>query len=247
MKKTYLTLTALIAVTSLASAQTILEYNGGPENAFATFDATFTDSNLIASSTAFTSAGTASLVLNTNAGQVGFGPGVDAAGTPYELGTMTPSDTPYFQSNGYSETFDATNANGFYGASVANYVGFSFTAADSFSLGTIAFDLARGGSSGERGATVVYDLNSSGTFSPIGVAAMDTGNGEYGRYTFDFGSIALEASDEVEIRFLGFSNATGNSFRFDNLAIAAIPEPGSFALLAGLIGSLAVFARRRRS
>lgn len=246
MKKTSITLTAFFAATALASAQTILEYDGGPGFA-PTNNATFTDASLIASSTAMANAGTANLSFGNNNPNSNIGPGTDAAGTPYAVGTMALSSVNYFQSNGYSETFDATNANGLYGASLANYVGFSFTAADSFTLDTIAFDLARGGSSAARGFTAVYDLNSSGTFNVIGVAAMDAGNGDYGRYTFDFGNLAIAATDEVEVRFLGFSNATGNSFRFDNVAISAIPEPGSFALLAGLIGTLAAAIRSRRS
>ena len=53
-----------------------------------------------------------------------------------------------------------------------------------------------------------------------------------------FGDIALDASDA---RIYAFDNATGE------LAItSAVPEPSAFAAFAGLVGLVAVGARRRR-
>ncbi len=46
------------------------------------------------------------------------------------------------------------------------------------------------------------------------------------------------------LRFVNSSLATGSTFEFDNVVV--IPEPGTYALLAGLTGLVFVMLRRRR-
>ncbi len=151
----------------------------------------------------------------------------------------------YGQASGFAVTFDGTNANGLYGASISDYVGFSITANSPFTLDNLEFELAQGGASGPRGFTVTYNLN-GGPFSVIGVAALNVGvAGAFAHYSIDFGNAAITASDTVEVRLLGFSTGSGNSIRFDNVAVTAIPEIASFTLPAGVFVGLFLMRRRR--
>jgi len=245
MNKFYTLLAAAALVAASASAQTLftfdfVESSGGAGDSFA---AKSIDSSLITSVTDFTNGGAAGLTTGNNAGAINIGPGTDAAGTSYTLGQFTDN---YGQSNGYAATFDGTNANGLYGADAADYVGFSFTADDAFTLGSLDFDMAQGGGSGPRGFTATYNLN-GGSFSEFGVAALNVGSSaEFGRYSFDFGNTSIAAADTVEVRLLGFSTGTNNSIRFDNVSVAVIPEPSSVVLMMGGLAVALAIARRRR-
>lgn len=245
MKKVKYLLPSLLLSASVASAQTFLEFDfQGTQNA------TFVDGSFIDNTVPLPRFGTetvgagnsANASQNSSGSITNIGPGTDEAGTSYALGTAT---TQYGQANGFAATFDATNANGLYGADATDFVPISFEAVSAFTLDTLSFDMGQGGSSGPRGYTVGYTLN-GGSFNLLGVGALDEGNNQFGRYTFDFGNIALSNGDDVELRFLGFSTGTNNSIRIDNIAVAAVPEPAAAGLLIGLGAFALMLVRRRR-
>lgn len=238
MKKSHFILFTLLGVATQASAQLIFLYDFEGD-----FTAKSVNTALVSNVTNFSNAGAAALTTGNNAGTL-IGPGTDAAGTDYTLGAR---DGIYGQSNGYSATFDSTNSNSLYGANAADYTNFSFTANTAFELGTIDFDMAIGGNTSPRGFTVTYNVN-GGTFSTLGVAALDVDlAGAFAHYSMDFDNISLSATDTVEVRLLGFSTGAGNSFRFDNVAISAVPEPSIYGIFAGvLVLGLVVYRQRRR-
>lgn len=239
MKKSLL-IAAFVAASSTASAQLIVNYAFGP--LVDDYTPTIVNASLVGSATNFTNAGTATIATGNNAG-TNIGPGTDAAGTPYALGTR---NDRYFQPSGFAAVFDGTNANGLYGASATDYVAFSFTAANAFTLGSLDFDLALGGGSGPRGVTATYNVN-GGTSSLLGVAALNVGTaGQFGRYSFSFGSIGLSATDVVQVRLHGFSTGSGNSLRMDNVSISVVPEPSTYAAMLGLSAVALALLRRRR-
>jgi hypothetical protein len=231
--------TATLLTVCNATAQVLFTYDFASNG---DLSAKSVDAALVTSVSNFATAGAASLIWGNNLGQTNIGPGTDAAGTAYTLGQFVNN---YGQSSGYSATFDGTNANGLYGASASDYIQFTFTAADTYLLDTLDFDLAMGGASGPRGFAVTSNLN-GGAFNLRGVAALNVGAAsQWARYSFDFGSLALTDTDTVEVRFHGFSTGTGNSFRLDNVSVTAIPEPSTLLLVgAGLLGVL-MFRRRK--
>ncbi len=77
------------------------------------------------------------------------------------------------------------------------------------------------------GANFNYDLNVGGNIAS-GLTFVQDGVLNY----FD------------KLRFVNSSLATGSTFEFDNVVV--IPEPGTYALLAGLTGLVFVMLRRRR-
>ena len=83
-----------------------------------------------------------------------------------------------------------------------------------------------------------------GTFS---TAAISTA-GTYSTDTFDLGTGYDLIGFRIQaIEPLGNVDFGENVFINDINAVSAIPEPSSFALVAGLLGGLALFYRRRRS
>lgn len=163
---------------------------------------------------------------------------------PYAEGTaapLSPTNAMFYGANGFGTSPVDTSY-----ISVGFTLGPTVASADAFLEG-IQFDLANGGTSGPRGVEVTYRVGTVGSFLSLGTTAVpnNTAN-NYGRFSFTVpGSIALSASDVVEFRLLGYSNASGNSIRLDNVAVSAIPEPSTYAAFLA-VGALAVLALRRR-
>lgn len=67
----------------------------------------------------------------------------------------------------------------------------------------------------------------------------DNGDQSWGRrVSYDFGNQAVSSIDFT---------STGNSFEFDSLAGAAVPEPGTWALMIAGFGGAGAMLRRRRT
>lgn len=90
------------------------------------------------------------------------------------------------------------------------------------------------------------------------INALDTASDTYdltitesgGTVVFDLTGLAFgsDIADIDRIEFQGFAATTAtHQAYFDNIALTAIPEPGTYALLGGLCALTAVALRRRRS
>ena len=88
-----------------------------------------------------------------------------------------------------------------------------------------------------------YDVTLSGYDIWLPAAGGGTGDQGWGRrISYDFGGAYLN-----KVIF----SATGNSFELDNIAgvlgVAAVPEPGTWALMIGGFGLMGAHLRRRRA
>jgi|GEM_PF-1456112 len=246
MKKTAITVCLLIAgFAASATAQVLVNWNfdggsPGTQGVILSADNVALVSH-VASYGATGSRQSGGTTTNLAAGG-GSGSGLNYI-APYAAGTATPNDIPsYYGVNGFGTSPVSTS-----------YISFSLTldsTIDPIALAGIQFNLANGGTSGPRGVEVTYRIGSSGSFTSLGTTATpnNTAN-NYGLFTFNLGSpSALAANDVVEFRLLGYSNATGNSIRLDNVSItaSAIPEPSTYALLGAGLLSLVWLRRRSR-
>lgn len=132
------------------------------------------------------------------------------------------------------------------------YLGFTLTmnstiAPSESQLQGIQFNLASAGTSGPRGVEVTYRIGTSGTFTSIGGTAVpNLTASNFGLFTFNLPSPStLNSGDVVEFRLLGYTNATDNAIRLDNVRITAVPEPAAAGLLA-VSGGVLFWLRRRR-
>lgn len=250
--KAKLLLLIFIATASLASAQVLVNWNF-------TSDLTPT----IVATTSVASATNATLSLgvsggrqnNATASNVGPDPGSGGSWSTSNLSAIAPYATGTADAvNGGSGFLNASN----FGTSPdsTKYLGFQLTMGSSVDpsvglLQGISFNLANAGSSGPRGVEVTYRIGTSGGFTSIGGTNVPTNSAnQYGLFTFNLASpVALSAGDVIEFRLLGYANATGNSIRLDNVSInaAAIPEPGTYALLMGGLAALFCLRRLNRS
>jgi hypothetical protein len=235
----------LVATAACASAQVaILTYSW--DGASPGQSPTILSASAVQTAGDFTAAGTAVLGRTTGVSFTNLAAGT--VGSPAGFVTETSYTAGTANAN-------VGNANGFGTLpTAANWVGFTFTMsatrpADFSALHSFAIDLANAGTSGPRGFEVTYRVGGIGAFTSLGIAQVpnNTAN-NFGRFTFTPESVVLlGAGDVVEFRLLGFANATNNSIRFDNATVfAAIPEPGTVALLTGLAALLWTVAVRRR-
>ena len=114
------------------------------------------------------------------------------------------------------------------------------SSAHSFSLNIVGTPTAHGNNSGPRWRRVV-STNNGGSF-----------NGNWsdlntGANTMSFGAVAFERSVAIQIagvvNFDSFSHTYGSST--DSITVSAVPEPSSYALLAGLFACPYMMVRRR--
>lgn len=132
---------------------------------------------------------------------------------------------------------------------VAQNSAFSITlsATDTYTIDSISLDVGRGGGSLDRGFTVRSSL--TGTTDLLRDDTVDTQRPTFTDYNVDLtGNTAFEnISTDVTFTFYVYTPSTGNTLEFDNITFSGVvPEPSSFALLAGLCGMGFVALRRRR-
>jgi hypothetical protein len=95
-----------------------------------------------------------------------------------------------------------------------------------------------------------YALQGGGA-NPGAALVTLTGSGTYST-TIDIGSLSIAGvttAGDFEYYMLGFGRdvgATAGTISIDNLSFTSVPEPGTYALLAGLTGLVFVMLRRRR-
>ncbi len=91
-----------------------------------------------------------------------------------------------------------------------------------------------------------YSTDGGDTFSDLG-SAVDITQGSWNLHTINFGTALNGASDaRVRLTFLGGTANWSDDHRtnIDNIALTAIPEPGTLALVGIALGSLLLFRRR---
>lgn len=111
--------------------------------------------------------------------------------------------------------------------------------------------------------SIVFSFSSGGTFESIDLRYIDKAANE-GLLIFDGGNTyelntttALSGDDDFTIGetftagqsitlTLSGSAAAGENFSLENFTVSAVPEPGTYALLAGMLGLTAVMLRRRK-
>jgi hypothetical protein len=139
--------------------------------------------------------------------------------------------------------------------STSTYISFTITIGATIhpSVGLlegISFDLSNAGTTGPRGFEVIYRIGNTGSFTSLGTTRTpnNTAN-NYGRFTFNLPTpTSLIANENVEFRFLGYSDAVGNSLRLDNVTFTAtaIPEPRYYGLVTLLVAfGMAVKAAKK--
>ena len=95
-----------------------------------------------------------------------------------------------------------------------------------------------------------YALQGGGA-NPGAALVTLSGSGTYST-TIDIGSLSIAGvttAGDFEYYMLGFGRdvgATAGTISIDNLSFTSVPEPGTYALLAGLTGLVFVMLRRRR-
>jgi len=123
---------------------------------------------------------------------------------------------------------------------------FTQTGAGVTPLGALLFDAATNEVSSVSNVVVWYLTSTSEThtYSPITLPVVPNTNlisADYGDFALSLAGLELAQGEWIEFTFDGSPYA-----RIDNVALAAIPEPGSMLALGCLIGSGALLRNRRR-
>ena len=112
--------------------------------------------------------------------------------------------------------------------------------AHSFSLNVVGTPTAHGSNPGPRWRRVV-STNNGGSFNGNWTDLSEGAN------TMSFGAVAFERSVAIQIagvvNFDSFSHNYGGGT--DSITVSAVPEPSSYALLAGLFACTYMMVRRR--
>jgi hypothetical protein len=70
-------------------------------------------------------------------------------------------------------------------------------------------------------------------------------NPNYSVFTWDLSSITTPITS-VRLTFATDAHAQGLAFQVDQIAVAAVPEPGTYAMMAGGLGLMGLMLQRRR-
>lgn len=255
MKKTYLlltatALTALLANTSNAAVIAGYSFTAGSANADITSlnvdEGAFTYGSGLSND--FIAGGGSTAGLDA-LGNTGFATGTDVGRA------ITRTSTGLTNVNNSSEALAVQNG---------DYFSVALDADDGFTMDLTDFSiLASRGGNGPETISLWASFDGFSGFSSNGTtitegAAIDlgtnTGFGSFGGEAWELDTIALGSTfdlvDQVEFRIYIFDKngtaTSGSSFEIDNLSIVGtVPEPSSFALLAGLTCLTFVMLRRR--
>ena len=113
-----------------------------------------------------------------------------------------------------------------------------------------------GGSTATAASSIDYSLDSGSNWFATGSSISGLTKNDPNVVSLDFSSLAaIEGQSNVQVRIVWndlTANDTNNGLaklEYDNVQIsaAAIPEPSSLALLAGVLGLSLVMLRRRRA
>ncbi|MDB4474791.1 PEP-CTERM sorting domain-containing protein [Opitutaceae bacterium] len=159
-------------------------------------------------------------------------------------GTISFSASNYIFDGGFSNsaTLDSST-----------YFSFTITVDSGYTmdLTSFSFDGNRSGT-GPANSVVEVFLNSSSQGTSSAFVVTDESGAPSGETnTFDHTDLtSVTATGQVEYRIYGYNASGSGNFRVDNLTaigtVSAVPEPSSFAALAGL-AMLGFVATRRRS
>ncbi len=75
--------------------------------------------------------------------------------------------------------------------------------------------------------------------------AASANNPNYSIFTWDLSSISTPITS-VRLSFASDAHAQGLAFQVDQIAVAAVPEPGTYAMMAGGLGLMGLMLQRRR-
>lgn len=131
-----------------------------------------------------------------------------------------------------------------------SYFEFTITpdALQTMTFTSLTFNAAKGGSSGTaRGYVVRSSVDSFA--ADLGTADLATVRPTWTPVNISLSSGAFDnLTTATTFRIYTYSNSTARSVEYDDITVngTTIPEPGSYALLAGLTGLASVMIRRRR-
>jgi hypothetical protein len=141
-----------------------------------------------------------------------------------------------------AENIEASRTNG-------SYFTFTLTVGAGgldLSGGQFSIDASRGGTTGVRGFAVDVDLNGAGFSELIAASIPPTTSGSLlTNYTASLGSLgALAAGDVVTFKVVAYADLNSRTNFYDNIAVIAVPEPATLALLG--IGGITALLRRKK-
>ncbi|MFP4673516.1 MAG: PEP-CTERM sorting domain-containing protein [Opitutales bacterium] len=124
-------------------------------------------------------------------------------------------------------------------------------------ISDISFDIRltnKGANFSSEGVSFAYSLDSGASFTDIYSTGFEGDNTDgttiitKTAQTISLGSsVAIGTETDFQLRVRADIDGADDGYIFDNVTASAVPEPGSYALLAGMLGLAWVALRRRRA